>query len=63
MTCQMRGCTNAADPKPVFDANPDTAARKQVGEVAICDPCQARINTVNARVAATISGRYERNPR
>lgn len=49
--CEKPQCANAAPPRPVYDANPDPAKRRVVGQVAICDPCQERIDTVNARIA------------
>jgi hypothetical protein len=49
-TCQMANCDNGATAKPQYDANPDRAARKVIGHVAICDPCQGRINRINARM-------------
>lgn len=48
-TCQMAQCDNTATPKPMYDANPDPAQRKVVGQIAICDSCQERIDGVNAR--------------
>lgn len=53
-TCERTGCDNPAEPKPVYDANPNPAARKQIGTSATCDDCQAKIDSVNARVAATL---------
>lgn len=49
-TCQMKHCGNPAEPEPVYDANPDPAARRQVGEVAICGPCKDAIEMINAEV-------------
>lgn len=49
-TCQMANCSNEATPRPTYDANPNPAKRKVIGEVAICDTCQGRIDQINARV-------------
>jgi hypothetical protein len=48
-TCQMTGCDNAAEARPVYDANPDPKARKVTGHVAICNSCQDRVDRVNSR--------------
>lgn len=45
--CQMDTCTHPAAPRPVMDANPDEAARKQIGQTAICECCQAGIDRIN----------------
>lgn len=52
-TCEFKGCGNQARPRPVYDANPVPALRAQIGTTAICDPCQARTDAINARVRAT----------
>lgn len=49
-TCQMTNCENEAKPRPVYDANPNPAARKQIGTTSICTPCQDAIDRLNAKV-------------
>jgi hypothetical protein len=49
-TCQMADCENDAKPRPVYDANPNPAARKQIGTTSICTPCQTAIDNLNAKV-------------
>lgn len=48
--CQMSYCTTLAEVRPVMDANPNPAAKKQIGTVAICTRCQSAIDAVNAKV-------------
>jgi len=49
--CGMSNCPNHGNPRPVFDANPDPAARKQIGNITVCTPCQIRIDKLNAKVS------------
>lgn len=56
-SCSMGGCDRPAIMRPVWDANPDPDARQQIGTVAICDECQARIDHINGMVGPEDTGR------
>lgn len=56
-TCQTTDCANPATHRPVYDANPVPARRRQIGTVAICAPCQAATDRLNALIRRPVRTR------